>query len=130
MKIRKIVYCVCLIFIVLIFAMNTYVQATSLTSIIQDGKGFTSGEIEDKVQISVESEDLQEISNVINNVFLTVAIIAAFISIALMGINFMVQSTEEKAKIKEALIPFCIGAIVSFGAFGIWKIVVSMFSKL
>lgn len=130
MKIKKILYYICLIFIVLVFTMNTYVQATSLTSIIQDGKDFASGEIKDDVQISVEKEDLQSVANVINNVFLTVAIITAFISIALMGINFMVQSTEEKAKVKEALIPFCIGAIVSFGAFGIWKIAISIFSSL
>lgn len=133
MKIKRIIYYICLIFIISIFVMNTYVNAaTSLDSIIKGGKDFTSGDIEDSssLQISVTSDKLQGVSKIINNVLMTVAIISAFISITLMGINLIIQSTEEKAKVKEAMIPFCIGAIISFGAFGIWKLVVTMFSEL
>ena len=43
-----------------------------------------------------------------------------------MGIKFMIGSVEEKAEIKAALVPFVIGCIVVFGAFGIWKIVVTI----
>ena len=42
----------------------------------------------------------------------------------------MLGSIEEKANIKESLIPFVIGCIVVFGAFGIWRIFVSLGSKL
>lgn len=128
MKIKKMIYYICLIFTVLIFALNTYVQAASISSIVQDAKDFTSSEIEENGLVNVTSDKLKTTINIINIAFLTVALITAFISIALMGINFMVQSIEEKAKIKEALIPFCIGAIVSFGAFGIWRIVISIFT--
>ena len=133
MKVKKIIYYICLIFIISIFVMNTYVNAaTSMESIIKGAKDFTSGDIEDSssLQISVTSDKLQGVSKIINNVLMTVAIISAFISITLMGINLVIQSTEEKAKVKEAMIPFCIGAIISFGAFGIWKLAVTMFSEL
>ena len=42
----------------------------------------------------------------------------------------MIGSAEEKAQIKDALIPFVIGCIVIFGAFGIWKIFVTMGKNL
>ena len=45
-----------------------------------------------------------------------------------MGINFMVQSVEDKAKIKESMIPWVIGIIISFGAFGIWQITINIFT--
>ena len=48
----------------------------------------------------------------------------------ILGIKFMIGSAEEKAQIKDALIPFVIGCIVIFGAFGIWKIFVTMGKNL
>lgn len=98
MKIKKMIYYICLIFTVLIFALNTYVQAASISSIIQDAKDFTSSEIEENGLVNVTSDKLKTTINIINIAFLTVALITAFISIALMGINFMVQSIEEKLK--------------------------------
>ena len=38
----------------------------------------------------------------------------------------MLGSVEEKADIKAAMVPFIIGCVVVFGAFGIWKIVVTI----
>lgn len=38
----------------------------------------------------------------------------------------MVASAEDKAKVKEALIPYIVGCIVIFGAFTIWSIAVNM----
>lgn len=63
---------------------------------------------------------------VIFNAFLTIGTIVATIVLAIMGILFMTSTSEEKAKIKESLMPFVIGCIVMFGAFTIWKVVVNM----
>lgn len=133
MKLNKLILFVILFLIIFIFIIHTQVYAAaSMGGIIDDAKDFVSGDIDtDKsIHISATSDKLQSLSKIINNVLLTVAIIAAFISIALMGINFMVQSSEEKAKVKESMIPFVIGAIISFGAFGIWKVTVLLLSSL
>lgn len=42
----------------------------------------------------------------------------------IIGIQFMVASAEDKAKVKEALVPYVIGCAVIFGAFSIWKVAV------
>ena len=39
-------------------------------------------------------------------------------------------SVSEKANVKETLIPYIAGCIVIFGAFGIWKLVVTIMSKV
>ena len=44
----------------------------------------------------------------------------------IIGIQFMVASAEDKAKVKEALVPYIIGCAVIFGAFTIWSIVVNI----
>ena len=38
----------------------------------------------------------------------------------------MVGSMDEKAKVKESLIPFVIGCVIIFGAFGIWKLIATI----
>lgn len=44
----------------------------------------------------------------------------------ILGIKFMIASAEEKAKIKEMMIPYVLGCVVIFGAFGIWKVTVKI----
>ena len=107
---------------------NVYAASTSMSQIITDAQGFVSGDVDSKkAHIYVTPENLQSTSKIINNVLLAVAIGVAFVVITLLGINIMVQSAEEKAKVKEALVPFSIGALIAFGAFGIWNIVVKIF---
>ena len=69
---------------------------------------------------------LKETSNYIYKILLSFAIVIAIIVAMILGIQFMVASANEKAKIKEALIPFVVGCILVFGAFTIWKIAVEI----
>ena len=38
----------------------------------------------------------------------------------------MAGSVEQKAKVKDSLVPYIVGCTVIFGAFGIWKLVVTI----
>ena len=38
----------------------------------------------------------------------------------------MIGSVEEKAKIKDSMVPFIIGCLVAFGAFGIWELAIQI----
>ena len=53
-----------------------------------------------------------------------------FITIGVMGVNFAIQAADEKAKVKEAMVPWVIGILVSFGAYGIWKFVMNIFYNI
>ena len=52
------------------------------------------------------------------------SIIAAVVVAAMLGIQFMIGSLEQQAKVKQAIIPYIVGCIVVFGALGIWRLVV------
>lgn len=60
----------------------------------------------------------------IYNILLTIGISLTVIVGGVLGIKFMAASAEDKAKIKEAMIPYVVGCIVIYGAFFIWKVVI------
>ena len=83
---------------------------------------------EDKVDI--DASKLKDFSNTMANALIGIGTAIAVIYSVVLGIKFMIGSMEEKAEIKESLVPFIIGCAVLFGAYGIWKIVVSVGNRL
>lgn len=76
-----------------------------------------------------ESELRTKLSRIFN-VILAIGTIIAVLVGGILGIKFMMASAEDKAKIQEAMIPYVIGCIVIFGAFGIWSIVVKLLNNI
>lgn len=97
---------------------------SSLSDVISGGDSFIQAGKDGSAQIDKGS--LQNASSSIYNILLICGVIIAVLIGSIMGIKFMIGSVEEKAEIKAALVPFAIGCIVVFGAFGIWKIVVTI----
>lgn len=80
-----------------------------------------------KDKSNVLSDDtIKDMSDLIYNLLLILGIVIAVIFGLMIGIQFMTGSSSEKAKVKETLVPYIAGCIVLFGAFGIWKLVVTI----
>lgn len=77
----------------------------------------------------IDESALADTSNYIFNIFATVGTIVAMLWGVGIGIKFMIESAEDKAKIKEALVPYVIGVFVLFSAFGIWKLAINIGDK-
>lgn len=123
---------VVLISIILIFNLPMYSEASdslSVDSIFGGAKDFISQGSGGQAE-GINEGEIKTISNVVSGILLTIAIAVTFISIAVMGLNFAIQTVEEKAKIKEAMVPWVIGIFISFGAYGIWKIVMNIFYRM
>lgn len=120
-----------IIFIILIF-LTTFSQSNIVfadgdqsvsgiidggSSFIEDGEGQTS---------PITSDKTQELTNDLYNILFFVGLVLAMIIGIILGIQFMTGSVEQKAKVKDALIPYIVGCVVVFGAFGIWKLVVTI----
>ena len=69
-------------------------------------------------------------SNNVYNILLFIGLAIAIIIGLVLGIQFMVGSVEQKAKVKDSLLPYIIGCIVIFGAFGIWKLVLTILENI
>lgn len=66
------------------------------------------------------------IGNQIIGIITTVGVVVAVVVLLVLGIKYMMGSTEEKAKYKETMIPYLVGAILIFGASAITKVVVAV----
>ena len=124
---KSIILIVTLIFI--IFIMSTHTYALSIGDIFTGADDFIQSGIKD-TNPTIEDTDLKNMSNLLYNTLLIIAIVIAFIIGLVIGIQFMTGSVSQKAKIKETLIPYIAGCIVIFGAFGIWKLVVTIMSSV
>lgn len=91
-------------------------------SFIQKGSQHASG--------IFSTSELQDLSSTIYNVLLVVGIVIAVLLGAVLGVKFMIEGAEGKAEVQKALVPYVIGCIVIFGAFAIWKIVVTVLQGL
>lgn len=126
MKTNKILIFIMLILIIFsIVLKSTYVNAGFIDNVIEAADGFVSegggGEIQ-------QNGDFKNGINELYVTLLIIAIIAATIVGGILGLQFIMASAEDKAKVKEALIPYIVGCIVAFGAFGIWKIAILVLS--
>lgn len=85
------------------------------------GKNSSGGIDKGKVQVAVDF---------IYNTLFIIGTAAAVIIGLILGIQYMTQSVEEQAKVKETLIIYAVGCIVTFGAFGIWKAVILLLNQI
>lgn len=83
-----------------------------------------------KEESPLETSAMKNVSNTIYNIFLAAGTAASVIVGMILGIKFMLANVEGKAEVKQAMIPYIIGCVVLFGAFGIWKIVLILMSNL
>ena len=112
-----------LLIIILLICSTNIVQAKSITDIIKGADDFIeTGKSKDVIA----TDKLKNASDLIYNTLLIVGIVVAVIAGTILGIQFITGSVEQKAKVKDSLIPFIVGCVIIFGAFGIWKLVITI----
>lgn len=116
-----------LLVVVLISCMVYSSSSYAMGEVISEGKDFLSAG--SAATTVIKEDQLKSASNYIYNTLLAVAIVVAVIVAMVLGIQFMAASADEKAKVKEALMPFVVGCIVVFGSFTIWKVAVNIGNK-
>lgn len=118
-----------LLIIMLICFFITKVYASSgLDNAIKGGDDFLSKSNPNST--TIKENTIRSESFNIFNVVSTIGIIASVLVVTLLGLKMMISSVEEKAKIKEKLLPALIGCIIIFGAFVIWKIVINVLQSV
>lgn len=128
MKVKSLIIISLIVIINIMFSCINMVQAAGIGDVITGGDNFmqagNSGEI------GIDHSKLQDTSKTINNILIIVGMCVAIVISSVLGIKFMLGSVDEKAQVKDALVPFVIGCMVVFGAFGIWRIFINIGYKL
>ncbi len=102
-----------------------------LDETINDANNFINdGKSEVNKDPVTDDSKLKSASNRIYNILLAIGIVASVIIGGILGIQIMWGSVEQQVKAKEMLMPYVAGCSVTFGAFGIWKLCVTIFSQL
>lgn len=129
MRIKQIILIVSiailLIVIQSIFIPSISQASDSIEEVIKSGDEFVSGG-----EILIDKTKLNEKQSFIFNSLLSVGIVLTVIIGGFLGIKFMLASAEDKAEIKQMIIPYVIGCIVIYGAFGIWKIIITILDQI
>ena len=74
--------------------------------------------------------DMKKSHDMIFNILFIVGVALTVIVGGVLGIKFMLASVEDKAQIKELMVPYIAGCIIIYGAFGIWKLAVTIMNGL
>lgn len=120
-----------LIILVILMFIGLSNQTYAMDNTIAAGDSFIQiGEKENNNNSAIDAEALRKTSNNIYNILFTIGIVIAVAVGLIIGIQFMIASIDEKAKIKETLVPYVIGVFIIFAAFGIWKIAVQIGNSL
>lgn len=69
-------------------------------------------------------DTILSIGNTVLAIVTNVGMILAVILVAVLGVKYMMGSTEEKAEYKKSMIPYLVGAVLVFGASAIGRAVI------
>lgn len=105
-----------------IFSVFSFAEATTIGNIGAGADDFISTGENQTAPISDSS--LKSLTDSLYNILLIIGVVVAAIVGIVLGIQFITGSVEQKSKIKESLMPYIVGCVVIFGAFGIWKLAV------
>ena len=85
-------------------------------------------------QITAQQSDgtteIQTLGGKVYGAIFTAGIVLSVIIMAVLGIKYMMGSTEDKSEYKKSMIPYAIGALCIFGASTIASIVYNLTSQI
>lgn len=78
----------------------------------------------------IDDSQLKSMSGTIYNMLLVIGVVIAVIYGLFIAIKLIMGSIDEKAKIKESLIPYVVGCVVLLTAFTIWGIAMNLLNTI
>ena len=115
-----------LIISLLFLSINNYVYA--IGDVISSAQDFLGEAKTDS--FGLKGDVISGAAGDIYNILLGAGIIIIMVIAVFLGVKFIMASAEEKADIKQSMLPFIIGTFVTFAAFGISRIMVNLLSSI
>ena len=101
----------------------------TVDDIIQDGDDFIETG-KNSGLATINQDSLNKFSDTIFMMALAIGTCVVVIWGLVIAIKYTVASVGEKAELKKLLIPYLVGSVIIFGAFGIWKLVITIVSNI
>lgn len=123
----KKIFITILIVMYIIMILSSTVLATN--DIFAKGKDFIANG-KNNTGSTLNTGKLKGTSGIIYNLLFGIGVATAVIVGAILGIQFMTAGIDKKVEVKEALLSYVISCSVFFGAFGIWKLLVTILNGI
>lgn len=123
-NINRLIKCIALVIILTMMILCTNVEAKTLSDMNKDVEDFMV-----KGSTAAEGIDYKKITGEFSSLGSILTTIGAGVMVAVvtyMGIKYLTSGPEAQAKLKIQLIGVVVSGCVIFGAYTIWKIVVSV----
>lgn len=78
----------------------------------------------------IKTDELQDFSQNIYSILLGIGIVIAVVMGGIIGVKLIFAPLEERAEAKKLLIPYAVGCVLVFGAFGIWKLIITILQDI
>lgn len=114
-KVYRIVTLVIVIMLLMMLANSIFAAKVDINSIKDNDN-------------SIDDSGITTIGSYVLSGVTGVGIVVSVVMVAIIGVKYMMGSAEEKAKYKETMMPYLIGALLLFGASGIANAVVKLVS--
>lgn len=105
-------------------------EKTSPDEIIDEGSDFVQTGKDNQGAVTIDGDKLKNGSNMLFNVAFATGVVVASVIGGYLGIKFILSGAEEKANIKETLLPYFMGVIIMFSSFSIWKLVLVLLENI
>ena len=124
---NKLIIIIILLMMFFLTMLSSNVYASSISDIFAKADDFVkNGQNSTTAGTTISTDTMKSMSELIYNTLLIIGVAVAVIIGIILWVKFMAWSVEEKANIKNSLIAYIAGCVVVFGAFTIWKIVVTI----
>ena len=98
----------------------------NIDGVIDNANNFLTGSND----VKYDEGSLQTFIGGLYNISLTIGVLAAVLIGAVLGVKYMMASAEGKAEVKSMLLPYAVGCAIVFGAFGIWKLTLTLLETI
>lgn len=98
-----------------------------LISFVSISYGFG---VDDLKGNQVEVDSMKKVGNGVMKVVSTIGVVISVVMLVVLGIKYMMGSTEEKANYKKSLLPYVIGASLVFAASSIAQLIYNLANQL
>ena len=112
-----------ILFMTTVLSGQVAMAINGLDDIINRGDNFVN---QGDPNNAISENNVKEVSDGIFAIVVVIGIVVAIVAAVVIGVQFVTASVEEKAQLKEKLIPLLVGAAIIFGAVGIWRLVVNI----
>lgn len=120
---KKVLISIIIFSVIILGGFCNYSNAdTNFDGTISQGDSFISTGKSQKDIATINGNKFSSVVKTVYNILLIIGVSVSVIIIGIMGIRIITGSAEDKAEIKEQMVPYLIGCGVMFGAFTIWKI--------